>query len=77
VAVSTTKAYTHSARIKDKPKVDFTLRLHGKALVDLLATLASSIPAAALVGRRDAHVFTVFGDGAAGELDALRLQQRG
>jgi hypothetical protein len=31
VAGSTTKASTYDARIKDKPKLDFTLRFQGKS----------------------------------------------
>src|SRR5580693_3899989 len=35
--------------------------------------VVSAVAAAALMRRRDAHVFAVFGDGAAGKLDALHL----
>ena len=39
MAGSTTKASTYDARIKDKPKLDFTLRFQGNALIELFRSV--------------------------------------
>ena len=39
--------------------------------------MSSGLAAAALVGGRDVQVFAVFGDGAAGDLNSLPLQEGG